>query len=452
MGKRQLLFLAETGSQINKTATAPLRSPIEPAPLRAQWEVQEVPNVAQACSMAISGNFRVGLLVLDGANAPPRDCEELILSTPHMSWVAALPAQALERSDYRNLIGQGFFDFHTLPPDYPLLSALLGHAYGMARLKDVVRPPHPLNKDDQIIGMSSSMSKALERIQKIASADAPVLIWGESGTGKELVARAIHKQSRRSSQPFIAVNCGALPANLIQTELFGYERGAFTGANQRKLGRIETANGGTLFLDEIGDLPMELQANLLRFLEEHTIERVGGHKPFHVDARIVAATHVNLEKAVAEQRFREDLYYRLNVLGLTLPPLRERAEDIELLAQHYFNQFASERNLPVKGFSRQAIEAMKQYSWPGNIRELINRVRQAMVMCERRLITPSELGLAQSKTLGPTTLKKARESAEREAICASLTRAGNNISLAAKSLGISRLTLYRLMDKLQLHP
>ncbi len=441
MGKRKLLYLSQGQSR-----------PVAPEKLEDHWEVHTARNVSQACSLAARDDFRVGLLILDGASAPPASCEELILAAPQSAWVAALPAEALERSDYRNLIGQGFFDFHTLPADYPLLNSLLGHAYGMARLRDSAATPGTLNRDYHIVGSSPAIKRALNSLYKMAATDAPVLIRGESGTGKELAARAIHLQSSRADQPFVAINCGALPPSLIQSELFGYERGAFTGANRRKIGRIESAAGGTVFLDEIGDLPLELQVNLLRFLEENAIERVGGHVPIPLDVRVIAATHVDLEKAVADNRFREDLYYRLNVLNLTMPPLRDRIEDIEALAHYYFNRFSGERNLSVKGFSRNAIEVMGQYPWPGNVRELINRIRRAMVMCERRLITPSELGLDRDQVYHPTSLKEARDDAEKQAITTSLRRTSNNISMAAKNLGISRLTLYRLLDKHHMRP
>jgi len=254
-------------------------------------------------------------------------------------------------------------------------------------------------------------------------------------------------------EPFIAVNCGALPTNLIQSELFGHEKGAFTGAHQRKIGRIESAAGGTLFLDEIGDLALDLQVNLLRFLQEKTIERVGGTEKIHVDVRVIAATHVDLERAVKEGRFREDLYYRLNVLHLNVPSLREREQDIELLARFFFDKFAKEKNRNVKGFRRDTLQAMNDYEWPGNVRELINRIRRAMVMCDNRLITTADLGLERRLSQRRlTTLDEARTRAEKEAIQYSLRFNRNNVSQAARQLGVSRVTLYRLMEKYQIAP
>ena len=436
MGKRNLLYLSEVAA-----------GPVDPAVLAKTWSIYSATSIKEACEIASESNFRVGLLVLNGGTSTPAAYEELILASPRTAWVAALPQEGLLRSDYRHLIGQGFFDFHTLPVNYPLLNAQLGHAFGMARLKDPILPPEQCNSDYQIVGDGPVIQKTLRHIEKMATANAPVLIRGESGTGKELAARAVHRQSARRQQVFVTINCGALPSSLIQSELFGYERGAFTGANRRKIGRIEAANEGTLFLDEIGDLPLDLQANLLRFLEEQTIERIGGHESVQVDVRVVTATHVNLEKAVAEGRFREDLYYRLNVLNLTMPPLRDRIEDIEPLARYYFDRFSNERNLSVKGFSHQATSIMRQHGWPGNVRELVNRVRRAMVMCERRLITPIELGLDHHTVRQTQSLHEARDSAEKDVIKTCLRQNNNNISITAKSLGVSRLTLYRLLDK-----
>src|SRR5690606_39169086 len=244
-----------------------------------------------------------------------------------------------------------------------------------------------------MVGRSAAMRSLYQAIRRISASEAPVLITGETGTGKELAARALHEGSTRRNAPFVAVNCGALPETLIQAELFGHERGAFTDARERKLGRIEMAAGGTLFLDEIGDLPLSVQTVLLRFLQEGTIERLGGRSTTRVDVRVIAATHVDLERSIAEARFREDLYYRLNVLRLRVPPLREREGDVELLAQAMFERFAQRAGKRIRGFSRAAMDRMVAHPWPGNVRELVNRVQRGVVMCEGRLIAPADLGL-----------------------------------------------------------
>lgn len=308
----------------------------------------------------------------------------------------------------------------------------------------------------QIIGRSDGMRKLLANLQRISAAtDVPVLVYGESGTGKELVARALHFNSARKDGPFVAVNCGALPPSLIHAELFGYEKGAFTGAQHRAVGRLEAANSGTIFLDEIGDLPLELQVNLLRFIQERTIERLGSNTSIHVDTRIVAATHRDLARMVERNEFREDLYYRLNVLELHLPPLRERGDDIRLLAEHYLRVFAEERQGEVAGFDQQALEWMAAYSWPGNIRELVNRVHRAVIMFDDPWISAQALGARGIANGTPvSSLARAKCEAERQAILCSLQNCRFNISAAARQLNITRTTLYRLMEKheIDLHP
>jgi transcriptional regulator with PAS, ATPase and Fis domain len=304
-----------------------------------------------------------------------------------------------------------------------------------------------------MVGKSRPMLDLYAKLDRVTRVDAPVLITGESGTGKELVARAIHQHSRRAAGPFVPVNCGGLPESLVHSELFGHERGSFTGAHQRKIGSIEAASGGTIFLDEIGDLPLELQANLLRFLQEKVIVRVGSTQRIPIDVRVIAATHVELDRAVREGRFREDLYYRLNVLHLSVPPLRERSGDIELLVAALFDAFADQKNSIVQGFGREAMRAMAAYSWPGNVRELMNRVQHAMIMSEHRLITPADLGLSSSSTpKNVITLSRARAAAESDVIRITLRNNANNVSRAARQLGISRVTLYRLMEKFGIDP
>lgn len=335
---------------------------------------------------------------------------------------------------------------------YSIIQVLM-HNPAVTRIhsSDFQKPQNLVGQE--MVGSSPRIMSLFGDIRKVAMVDAPVLITGESGTGKEMTALAIHQRSCRAIHPFVAVNCGALPASLVQSELFGYEKGAFTGANQSKIGRIEAAAGGTLFLDEIGDLPFEMQVNLLRFFHGKTIQRVGSNKEIPLDARIIAATHVDLEKAVGEGRFREDLYYRLNALNVKMPPLRERREDIELLAKYYFDRFTNEKGRHVKGFTSEALNAMRHHDWPGNVRELINRIRRAMVMSENHLVNATDLGLTPVKSninlpcnrIIP--LDEAKAEAEKEAVGNALNLTENNVSRAARELRVSRMTLYRLMEK-----
>ena len=303
----------------------------------------------------------------------------------------------------------------------------------------------------EIIGDSDLIQKLLRDIGKIARADAPVLISGDSGTGKELIARAIHQNSTlRSQQPFVVVNCGAIPAELIESELFGHVKGAFTGADKSTVGRIATADGGTLFLDEIADLPLSHQVKLLRFLQEGSIDPVGSHKPKQVNVRVLAASHVKLEEAVSAGKFREDLFFRLNVLNLHSPRLAERKDDIELLAYHYLRLFLASTVSPARDFSGDALIALKCHGWSGNVRELMNRIQKALVMCDGNLLEPEDLGLNSppNRTNAEVIdLESVREAAEKKALKNALDHAGNNISKAARALSVSRMTLYRLLDK-----
>src|ERR1700754_3641087 len=273
-----------------------------------------------------------------------------------------------------------------------------------------------------MVGSCDAMLALFRSIRKVAMTDAPVFISGESGTGRDRPAVAIHERSARRNAPFVPINCGAIPPHLLQSELFGYERGAFTGANQRKIGRVEAANGGTLFLDEIGDLPLESQASLLRFLQERKVERLGGHGSIEVDVRIISATHVDMNTAMIEGRFRSDLYHRLCVLQIDEPPLRARGKDIELLARHMLERFRKDASRRLRGFAPDAIAALHNYSWPGNVRELINRVRRAIVMAESKLISADDLDLAQFTEQQTMSLSQAREAAEKRAIEAALLR------------------------------
>jgi DNA-binding NtrC family response regulator len=417
--------------------------------LEADWEVHTASSPGAARQLIKEQPFIVGLAllpVLDAAGCA--EIDGLLQDHSEMEWIGGFEPATLQSMHCRELILERLFDHVTLPVDGQRLVVTLGHAYGRALLRRTAPSASGEQVEGSIIGRTPAIAKLLRQVSRIAKVDAPALICGESGSGKELIASAIHRASRRAGGPFIVVNCGAIPATLIQSELFGHEKGSFTGADRQRRGLIESANGGTLFLDEIGDLPLDMQTNLLRFLQESTIDRVGSTKGIHVDVRVVAATNVDLEAAVASGAFRKDLYYRLNVLPVSVPPLRERRDDIELLANHFFRKFGADRSCKLKGFSQRALVAMVAHEWPGNIRELINRIRRAMVLAEGRLITPADLGLQPSSDpLIRLPLDEARMDAERRAISECLQSAGKNVSSAARQLQVSRMTLYRLMAK-----
>ncbi|CAB3753230.1 Anaerobic nitric oxide reductase transcription regulator NorR [Paraburkholderia humisilvae] len=385
--------------------------------------------------------------IVDMASFAVRDLAalEVSLRQQQVGWIALANAERLADPEVRRLIRHYCFDYVKLPVAHATIDYLVGHAFGMVALCDADVPVYAVHEGEEMVGTCEAMQQLFRTIRKVANTDAPVFISGESGTGKELTAVAIHERSPRRSASFVAINCGAIPHHLLQSELFGYERGAFTGANQRKIGRVESANGGTLFLDEIGDLPMESQASLLRFLQEGKIERLGGHESIAVDVRIISATHVDLEDAMRDGRFRADLFHRLCVLRVDEPPLRARGKDIEILAHHILHKFKTDSARKIRGFTPSAIEAMYNYNWPGNVRELINRVRRAIVMAETKLISAEDIDLANYSAQQTMTLAQAREAAEKRAIEAALLRHRHRLNEAATDLGISRVTLYRLM-------
>jgi DNA-binding NtrC family response regulator len=422
------------------------------------WQVHYAASLAEASEALQSQTMSVGLLVLCRPNHQTIEQVDSWLGPAFtLPWVLLLTAESLSERSMQTLILQYFFDYHTFPVDATRLHYALGHVLGFARLQQQFQLRIPAASDEELVGQSLAMQRLRQQIKKVAAVDAPVLISGESGSGKELTARAIHQGSRRVAGPFVAVNCGAIPAGLVQSELFGHERGAFTGATKERRGWIESADQGTLFLDEIADLPLDQQVNLLRFLQEGTILRLGASRPVQVNVRVVAASHTQLDDAVRAGRFREDLMYRLNVVPLRVPALRERREDIPVLAAHFFKVFSPEKNHRLSGWSDAALQVMQAYDWPGNVRECMNRIRRAMVMAEGRLITPLDLGLdavlrAPSQEADDEALQQVRSRAEHDVIVQAWHKRGKNVSHAARDLGISRMTLYRLLDKHQLKP
>lgn len=312
-------------------------------------------------------------------------------------------------------------------------------------LQEAVRP----TVFEGIIGSSAQMQGVFSAIRKVAKAAAPVLLLGESGTGKEMAAAAIHQQSPRRTGAFVPINCNAIPENLLESELFGHEKGAFTGAYSQRKGLVETAAGGTLFLDEIGDIPLHIQVKLLRFLQEQRFQRVGGRQEIHSDARVVSATNADLKAGVSAGTFREDLYFRLAVIVIQLPALRERGDDLALLANAFLHRYAVQNGKSSVSLAPDALRAIYRYSWPGNVRELQNRVQRAVIMAESKRLRPDDLELTEALTgVPPMTLKEARDNVEREMITAALRHYQGKISAAAAELGISRPTLYELMEKL----
>src|ERR1700744_1128149 len=415
--------------------------------LRARgWDIKFA-TTAREVQRAIHQNGPTGGLfdVSSGYGTHELGAFESCLTLPNVGWVATTGSGQLAYRLVPRLIRHYCFHSLAVPYSGEKIVDSIGHAYGMVALGEQELSLIGSSRDEEMVGSCDAMRQLFRTIRKVANTDASVFIAGESGTGKELTARAIHERSERRKMPFVAINCGAIPHHLLQSELFGYERGAFTGANQRKIGRVEAANGGTLFLDEIGDLPLESQASLLRFLQERKVERLGGHGAIDVDVRIISATHVDMNAAMIEGRFRSDLYHRLCVLQIDEPPLRARGKDIELLARHMLDRFKKDASRRLRGFAPDAIAALHNYSWPGNVRELINRVRRAIVMSEGRAITARDLELSEYVEIVPVSLAQAREAAERQAIERALLRHRGRLGDAAQELGISRVTLYRLL-------
>lgn len=349
-------------------------------------------------------------------------------------------------------IGMGAYDFHQKPCDPEMLALVVERAFYLHALQQENRDLLQSREDFPMPGVITrdpGMSKVCRNIERVAPSDATVLLLGDSGTGKEVLAKALHSFSARQPKRFLAINCAAIPEALLESELFGYEKGAYTGAIKQTLGKIELANGGTFFLDEVGDLPMPLQAKLLRFLQERVIERIGGREEISVDVRIVCATHQNLEKLIETGRFREDLFYRLSEIVITIPPLRDRVGDAALLAHHFKNRFCVEEKRASLNFSQEALTAIENHSWPGNIREMENCIKRAVIMADGSQIGVDDLGLKVGDTTQsePINLRQVREEAECKALMRALARVDGNVVRAAELLGVSRPTIYDLMNR-----
>jgi two-component system, NtrC family, response regulator len=429
-----------------------------------RWALEDTYTVHLAGTsreaLACMKRERPPLVTLD-LGLPPRPDEaveglallEALLSVDRLTKVVVLTGNN-ERANALQAIQLGAYDFMQKPVHLETLKLILSRAAYVSQLEQDTRRLHQqaIQEGFQgLIGTSAPMQRLFETVRRVAVSDLAVLIVGESGTGKELVARAVHHESPRRSGPFIAINCGAIPDNLLESELFGHEKGAFTGAHLQRKGRIELAQGGTLFLDEIGELPLSLQVKMLRFLQEQQIERVGGRESIAVDTRVVAATNMNLMEALELGTFRKDLFYRLSVVPLQVPPLREREEDPVFLAQAFVLRYRDQLNARVVGLSEEARAAIRAYSWPGNVRELENRIKRAVVMAHGTTLQPVDLELSAAPApLAYLTLREARSQFEKNLIRQALARTNGNVTRAAEELGISRQALHESMHKYDL--
>lgn len=387
----------------------------------------------------------------DGATEGLAALEQILALAPATKVIVV--TGNLDRTNAVKAVGLGAFDFFQKPFDPDVLSIMVSRAFHVHSLEvENVRLRSAATSPLQgLITNDEAMLKVCRMIEKVAPSNATVLLLGESGTGKEVLARAVHSLSPRADKRFVAINCAAIPENLLESELFGYEKGAFTGASKTTPGKIETAHQGTLFLDEIGDLPLPLQAKLLRFLQERVIERLGGRSEIPVDVRVVCATHQNLQDMIRDGRFREDLYYRLTEITVTIPPLRERHGDAILLAQAFLERHAQEQNRNLKGFTPDALKVLDTHTWPGNVREMENLIKRSVIMADGPMVNAEDLGLnPKAAREEPLNLRQVRDEAERQAVIRAMARTGDNVAQAAELLGISRPTLYDLMSKLGL--
>ncbi|HET6888715.1 MAG TPA: PEP-CTERM-box response regulator transcription factor [Candidatus Udaeobacter sp.] len=426
--------------------------------LSEDYEVYFAQDRQEAVDAFEANSPAVTLLDL-GLPPSPNECDEGLavlsdlLAIDNTAKVIIISGQG-EKRNAIEAVGAGAYDFLCKPVDMQELKLLLRRCIHVVELeKEYHKLQHSQRADvfEDMLGTSPQMHAVFDLIRKVAGTNAPVLLLGESGTGKEMAAAAIHRCSARKDGPFVAINCNAIPENLLESELFGHEKGSFTGAHVQRKGLLETANGGTLFLDEIGELPAAIQVKLLRFLQEQRLQRVGGRQEIQVDTRLVAATNADLKELINSGKFREDLYFRIAVVTIRLLPLRERGEDIVFLAREFLQRYSDQDGRLKMVFAPDALRAMNSHSWPGNVRELQNRVKRGMIMASGSRVTAKDLELQRDKGVvasGATTLRQAREHVEREMVEQALKRHSGKITSAAADLGISRPTFYELMEKL----
>ena len=391
----------------------------------------------------------------DGTSEGFRLLEEILLKAPHTKVIVVTGNN--DREHATRSVALGAYDFFYKPIDADMLELIVNRAYQLYQLEEENRRLSLKQMESPLEGIitgSDAMLQVCRTVEKVAPTDATVLVLGESGTGKELLAKSLHGLSSRRDKRFVAINCAAIPENLLESELFGYEKGAFTGAAKQTPGKIETASGGTLFLDEVGDMPLPLQAKLLRFLQERVVERVGGRKEIPVDVRVICATHKDLHELIRSGGFREDLYYRISELTITIPSLRDREGDALLLARVFLERISKQQGKKGYRFSKDAMTAIENYGWPGNVRELENRVKRAVIMAEHQQIGARdlELGGGSAEELATFNLREIRDRADRQAITRALNHVRGKVSLAADLLGISRPTMYDLLRKFDIKP
>lgn len=408
----------------------------------------------RATAIGLLKKHRMPVVTLDlGLPPDPTNASEglstlndILSTAPHTKVIVVTGND--DRDNALKAVSQGAYDYYQKPVEPELLGLIVDRAYSLFELEEENRrlaAQEAISPLDGIIGVSPKMQAACRMVAKVGPSEVTTLVLGESGTGKELIALALHRLSSRIEGPFVALNCAAIPDNLLESELFGYEKGAFTGAVKQTLGKVESADGGTIFLDEIGDMPMALQAKMLRFLQERVIERVGGRKTIPVDVRIICATHRNLEQAINDELFREDLYFRISEIVIESPPLRDRESDKILLAQTFLDKFSKNNGRSFRGFTDEAINGIDAHTWPGNVRELENKIKRAVVLAEGNLISLEDLGLNEGGDIQSLDLRDAREKTERKIIQRALVIHKNNVTHASEAMGISRPSFYQLI-------